>query len=158
MPPADIHHRAIEPSQLRVAPGIGLASMLVAACLPRLPVPSPPRDEPTAERAYDFRSKTRIGGEILTIDDVRSNDAAFSGLHMMMRAERGLISVHLGPRAFFDYNAIAFKVGDRLDITGIPTTYEGNPALVATALNRGDPPLRLPLGIPGDADGGAFVR
>ncbi|HEX9295511.1 MAG TPA: hypothetical protein VF881_06735 [Polyangiaceae bacterium] len=149
---------ATERSRPTIAAGVAIASVLISACLPRVPPPQPPRDEPTAERAYDFRSKTRVGGEILTIDDVRANDAAFGGLHVMMPAEYGVISVDLGPKAFFDSNAIALKVGDKLDITGIPATYHGNPTLLATAINRGDQALKLPERAPEQPDGAAVIR
>ena len=124
---------------------LGFAGVvMLGACLPKLPVPEPPRDDPKASRAYDFRSKTRIGGEILTIDDVRSDDVAFSGVHVMMKVDHGVVSVHLGPKEFFDSNAVAFEVGDMLDITGIPATYEGSPAVLATKIKKAGHEFVLP--------------
>jgi hypothetical protein len=125
-----------------------LSTVFATACLP-LPVPSPPREDPTTLRAYDFRSKTRMGGEILSIDDLRADDAAFSGLHITMRIEKGEVSVHLGPKEFFDSNVVAFRVGDSIDITGYPSSYKGKPALVATDVEKDGRQLRLPTrGVP----------
>jgi hypothetical protein len=120
-----------------------LSTALTTACLPKLPVPPPPREDPTTLRAYDFRSKTRIGGEILSVDDLRADDAAFSGLHVTLRVNQGEVSVHLGPKEFFESNVMAFAVGDSLDITGYPSTYQGKPAIVATELEKGGRQLRL---------------
>jgi hypothetical protein len=80
----------------------------------------------------------------LTIDDVRSDDVAFSGVHVMMKVEHGVVSVHLGPKEFFDSNAVALAVGDKLDITGIPATYDGAPALLATKIKKAGHELDLP--------------
>ena len=123
---------------------VALSTLLVTACLPKLPVPAPPREDPTTLRAYDFRSRTRIGGEILSIDDLRADDAAFSGLHITMRVEKGEVSVHLGPKEFFDSNVVAFAVGDSLDITGLSSTYKGKPAVLATEVEKDGRHLRLP--------------
>jgi hypothetical protein len=120
-----------------------LSTTLAAACLPKLPVPPPPREDPTTLRAYDFRSKTRIGGEILSVDDLRADDAAFSGLHVTLRVNQGQVSVHLGPKEFFESNVMAFAVGDSLEITGYTSTYQGKPAILATELEKGGRELRL---------------
>lgn len=92
---------------------------------------------------YDFRSATRIGGEVISVDDVRSSDAAFSGVHVLLRAEHGTISVHLGPRHFFDDPDIAIAPGDVLDVTGATSTYEGKPAFVAKTMRKGDKEVHL---------------
>jgi hypothetical protein len=123
---------------------VALSTVFATACLPKIPVPPPPREDPTTLRAYDFRSKTRIGGEILSIEDLRADDAAFSGLHITMRVNNGQVSVHLGPREFFESNVVAFSVGDSIDITGYPSSYQGKPAVVATEVKKGGRELRLP--------------
>src|SRR5438552_3415439 len=100
-----------------------IAVMFAAtACVPRPLPPEPPAD---AKGGYDFRSKSRIGGEVLSVDDVRASDAAFSGVHVLLRVERGTVSVLVGPRRFLDEAEWSVLPGDKLDVTGVSTTYDG---------------------------------
>jgi hypothetical protein len=54
----------------------------------------------------------RFGGEVVSVDDVRATDAAFSGLHVLIRAENGALSMHLGPKRFFDERDFSIMPGD----------------------------------------------
>jgi hypothetical protein len=87
---------------------------------------------------------TRFGGEVVSVDDVRATDAAFGGLHVLLRAEHGSVSVHLGPKRFFDDHDVSILPGDVLDVAGISTIYAGRPAIVATTVKKGNRELILP--------------
>jgi hypothetical protein len=125
---------------------VSIAFSLVLAlggCVPR-PLPPPEAPPWRGGGAYEPRSMTRFGGEVLSVDDVRATDAAFSGLHVMLRAENGAISVHLGPKRFFDERDFAIMPGDVLEVTGLLTDYRGDAAVVATGVKKGATELHLP--------------
>jgi hypothetical protein len=88
---------------------------------------------------------TRFGGEVLSVEDVRSTDAAFTGLHVLIRAERRAISVHLGPKRFFDERDLSIMPGDVLEVTGLMTEDRGSPTVLATIVKKGSAELRLPI-------------
>lgn len=114
--------------------GAGL-TICLCSCLPRR---LPPERPSWPGGPYDFRSTTRVGGEVLSVDDLRANDAAFSGVHVLLRAGQGTVSVHLGPRRFFDDPDVAIVPGDVVNVTGTPTSFEGKPAIVAKTMRKGD--------------------
>jgi hypothetical protein len=87
---------------------------------------------------------TRFGGEVLSVDDVRATDAAFSGLHVMLRTENGAVSVHLGPKRFFDERDFAIMPGDVLEVAGPLTDYGGDSVVLATEVKKGATELHLP--------------
>jgi DNA/RNA endonuclease YhcR with UshA esterase domain len=62
----------------------------------------------------------------------------------MMRAEDGTVSVHLGPKRFFDERDFAIMPGDALEVTGRLAKYRGDQVVVATAVKKGPAELRLP--------------
>jgi hypothetical protein len=55
---------------------------------------------------------TRFGDEVISVEDVRATDAAFCGAHALVRAEKGVVSVHLGPKRFFDERDLSIMPGD----------------------------------------------
>src|SRR4051812_29252421 len=113
------------------------------ACVPRrLPPPEAPPWRGAG--AYEPRSMTHFGGEVISVDDVRATDAAFSGLHALVRAEKGAVSVHLGPKRFFDERDFSIMPGDMVEVTGVVTQYGGDPAGLATAVKKGKAEVRLP--------------
>jgi hypothetical protein len=129
---------------LRLARAVLLSTALsMAGCMPR-PLPPPEAPPWRGGGAYEPRSMTRFGGEVVSVDDVRATDAAFSGMHVLIRAEKGTLSVHLGPKRFFDERDFAIMPGDVLEGTGLLTDYQGSPALLATTVKKGGTELTLP--------------
>jgi len=86
---------------------------------------------------------TRFGGEVMSVEDVRATDAAFSGLHVLVRVEKEAVSVHLGPKRFFDERDLSIMPGDVLEVTGLMTQYQGGPAVLATAVRKGSTEIRI---------------
>jgi len=129
------------PKWTRLCAMVGALVLGGTSCVPR---PLPPAPPPWAPASYDFRSVTRVGGEVLNVDDVRSTDATFSGVQVLMRADGGAISVQLGPRQFFEDRNASIAAGDRLDVTGFSATYQGKPTIVATSAKKNGRELLLP--------------
>ena len=116
-------------------------SVALIGCVPR---PLPPEAPPwRGHGAYDARSMTRFGGEVLSVEDVRATDAAFTGLHVLVRVEKEKVSVHLGPKRFLDERDLSIMPGDLLEVTGVLTQYEGSPAVLATAVKKGSTEVRI---------------
>ncbi len=88
---------------------------------------------------------TRFGGEVLSVEDVRSTDAAFTGLHVLIRAEQHAVSVHLGPKRFLDERDLSVMPGDVLEVTGFMTQDGGRSTVLATMVRKGSTEVRLPL-------------
>jgi hypothetical protein len=118
-------------------------ALVLQGCIPR-PLPPPEAPPWRGGGSYEPRSMTRFGGEVLSVDDVRATDAAFSGLHIMLRAENGAVSVHLGPKRFFDERDFAIMPGDVLEVTGALSDYQVEPVVLASVVKKGAWELRLP--------------
>lgn len=56
----------------------------------------------------------------------------------VLKTEQGNITVYLCPDWYLNQQKIPLKVGDRLEVTGSKVTMEGQPAIIAKNLKKGD--------------------
>jgi hypothetical protein len=77
-----------------------------------------------------------IAGTIKAVATFR--DAAGTvGVHLDLKTEDGLISVHLAPATFMGENNFSFYFGDQVEIIGNWTLLDGNAAVWAKAIRKG---------------------
>jgi hypothetical protein len=69
---------------------------------------------------------------------------------MTLKADQGVVYVHLGPQWYFDKQDLAINVGDTVEITGSKIMVDGNTLLLASSVKKGDKTwqFRDPQGYP----------
>lgn len=112
-----------------------------------------PMAGPMAGRGYDPATVQTVAGEIAEVR--RLDGRRGGGVHLMLTTSAGPLDVHLGPSWFVDQQAVKLAKGDRVEVTGSRVTVDGQPALVARLVKRGDAALTLrdEAGVPAWAGG-----
>lgn len=91
---------------------------------------------------YDPATEATVTG---TIESVQSITPAGGrgGLHLMLRAEGGVLEVDLGPSAFINGKGFEFATGDRVTVVGSRVRRTGGDVVIARQVTRGDQVLAL---------------
>lgn len=90
-----------------------------------------------ADHAYDPSSVitlTAIVDEVST----QSGRGGATGTHLILQAEDGPTTVHLGPASFLSEAGLVIDAGDTVTVTGSTTTVDGSQALIAREVRQGD--------------------
>lgn len=139
---------------------LALALSLVALTPPALAAPDRPGPRgpgpmagPMAGRGYDPATVQTVAGEVAEVR--RLDGPRGGGVHLTLTTAAGPLDVHLGPAWFVDQQALRPAKGDRVEVTGSRVTIDGQPALIARLVKRGDAALTLrdEAGVPAWAGG-----
>jgi hypothetical protein len=85
---------------------------------------------------YDGATETTIAGTIKAVVTFRDADGTV-GVHLDLKTEAGLVSVHLAPAMFMGESNVSFYAGDQVEIIGTRTRLDGNVAVWAKVIERG---------------------
>lgn len=69
---------------------------------------------------------------------------------MTLKADPGVLYVHLAPQGYFDKQDLAINVGDTVEITGSKIAVDDNTVFLASSVKKGDKTWQFldPQGIP----------
>ncbi len=93
-------------------------------------------------RTYDPKTVQTISGEVSEIHRVAPLRGMSEGLHALVRTEKGIIEVHLGPAWYLDHQDTQLAIGDRVEVRGSRVRLEGKPVLVAAQIRKGQATLQ----------------
>jgi hypothetical protein len=65
------------------------------------------------------------------------------GVHLMVRTEKEMISVHLGPGWYIENQDVKIAPRDKIEIKGSRVTFEGKQVIIAAEVKKGDDRLKL---------------
>ncbi len=94
-------------------------------------------------RMYDPKTVEIITGTVINVERITPIKGMSSGVHLMVRTEPETISVHLGPAWFIDNQDIMIEQDDKLEIKGSRIDFEGEPAIIAAIIEKGEQTLQL---------------
>jgi len=94
-------------------------------------------------KMYDPNTIETINGEVISVDTFTPTKGMSSGVHLMVKTDKGALSVHLGPVWYIENQDIKIEPKDKLEIKGSRVTYEGKPAIIAAEVKKGDEVLLL---------------
>jgi hypothetical protein len=66
-----------------------------------------------------------------------------SGVHLMVKTDKGTLSVHLGPAWYIENQDVTIEPKNKVEIKGSRITYDGKPAVIAAEIKKGDEILQL---------------
>jgi hypothetical protein len=95
------------------------------------------------ERLYDVRTFVSLSGEVASVGHFTPRGGAGRGAHLVLKTDQGTIPVHLGPEWYIDNQDLQIEPGNRITVTGSRIEYEGKPALIAAAVEKGEDALEL---------------
>ncbi len=125
-----------------------LVSTLILAAFVSLTITAFASAQPPAGRGkgmprYDKASEITVVG---TVEDVQSHQGrsmAGMGTHLTFKTDSGVLDVHIGPTAWLTDNHVEFAKRDRLEIIGSSVTIDGQKALIAREITKGDRKITL---------------
>ncbi len=94
-------------------------------------------------RMYDPRTVETISGEVERVDMITPMQGMSGGVHLIVKTDKGTVSVHLGPAWYLENQDVKILPKDSVAITGSRITFDGKPAIIAKEVKKGDEVLSL---------------
>jgi hypothetical protein len=91
-------------------------------------------------RMYDAKSVETVKGEVVSVDEM---NGMCSGVHLTLKTETELVSVHLGPSWFLNNQDLKVAKEDKVEIKGSRVQFDGKSAIIAIEVLKGDQVLKL---------------
>lgn len=111
------------------------------ACPGGCPGGGPGRGAGPGRHAFTQGATTQVQAEILDVERVARG--AHQGVHLAVAVGAERLDVLLGPDFYVDAQPLKLAKGDRIEVKGARTTYDGRSAIVAQEVRRGDQVLTL---------------
>jgi len=101
-------------------------------------------------RLYNPQTVETIFGAVAKVEKMIPIRGMVYGIHLIVKTDTEEISVHLGPGWFIENQDVEIKPGDTIEVTGSRIVYQGNPAVIAALVLKGEHMLMLrdELGFP----------
>ncbi len=109
-------------------------------------------------RMYDPKTVETVSGQVVTIEHVggKGGRGGGYGVHLVLKTDKEEVSVHLGPSWYLEKQGMKIETKDTIEVHGSRVTYQGQPAIIAATVKKGDQVLKLrdDNGVPAWAGGG----
>jgi hypothetical protein len=92
---------------------------------------------------YDVKTVETVRGEVMTVDRITPMHGMSASVHLVVKTDKGNVSVHLGPQWYLENQDVKIEPKDKLEITGSRVTVQGQPAIIAAEVKKGDEVLKL---------------
>jgi hypothetical protein len=94
-------------------------------------------------RNYDPATVATISGTVVTVERITPAKGMSNGVHLAVKTETGVESVHLGPAWYIDNQEVTIAPNDKVEVTGSRVTLDGKPAILAAEVTKGEDVLQL---------------
>lgn len=94
-------------------------------------------------RLYDAKTVETVKGTVESVDLITPMKGMSSGVHLNLKTDKETIPVHLGPSWYIENQDVKIEPGDSIEVTGSRVTFNGKPAIIASAVSRGEEMLKL---------------
>ena len=94
-------------------------------------------------RMYDPKTVETVTGDVVKVDRITPMRGMSSGVHLVVKTDKGDVSVHLGPQWYLENQDVKIEPKDKVVIKGSRVMLQGQPALIAAEVKKGDGVLRL---------------
>ncbi len=95
------------------------------------------------QRMYNPSTVETVSGTVESVDQFTPMKGMYYGIHVMLKTDKEVISVHLGPAWFINKQGLNIQKGDTIEVKGSRVTYQGQPALIAAEVKKGGNTLEL---------------
>jgi len=87
---------------------------------------------------YNAATETKARGVVQEVRDYYCPISDDQGTHLKLKTDNGLFEVHVAPARFLRSQEVKFNVGDTIEVLGSQLRYDGQDALLAREITRGD--------------------
>jgi len=94
-------------------------------------------------KMYNPKTVEAISGEVISVDKFTPLKGMSYGVHLIVKTDKGTISVHLGPAWYIENQDVKIKPKDKIEVKGSRITFDGKPAIIAAEVKKGQEVLRL---------------
>jgi hypothetical protein len=94
-------------------------------------------------RMYDPKTVETVSGEVVKVDRITPMRGMSAGVHLVVKTDKGDVSVHLGPQWYLENQDVKIEPKDKVEVTGSRVTVQGKPALIAAEVKKGGEVLKL---------------
>ena len=94
-------------------------------------------------RLYNTNTVETVSGEVIAVNHITPTNGMSYGVHLELKTEKEMVSVHLGPGWFIENQDITIEPKDKVEIKGSRVTFDGKPAIIAAEVKKGDEVLKL---------------
>jgi len=94
-------------------------------------------------RMYDPKTVETVSGEVVSVDRMTPMKGMSYGVHLMLKADKETVSIHLGPLWYIENQDIKIEPKDKVEVKGSRITFEGKPAIIAAEVKKGDEVLKI---------------
>jgi uncharacterized protein YcfJ len=95
-----------------------------------------------AQRNYDPKTVETVEAKVLSVEKTPSKHRGY-GVHLTVQTEKETISVHLGPSWYLEKQTPHIEANDTITVTGSRVTVDGQPAIIAAQVKKGNEVLKL---------------
>ena len=94
-------------------------------------------------RLYNPNTVETIYGSVVKVEKIIPIRGMIYGIHLIVKTNKENISVHLGPGWFIENQDIKIEPEDKIEVMGSRVVFEGNPAVIAALVIKGEQKLKL---------------
>ena len=94
-------------------------------------------------RLYDAKTVETVSGEVVRVDRVTPMRGMSAGVHLVLKTDKGDVSVHLGPQWYLENQDLKIEPHDRVEIKGSRVTVGGQATIIAAEVKKGSDTLKL---------------
>jgi hypothetical protein len=94
-------------------------------------------------RMYNPQTEETFRAEVLKLETFTLPRGRHTGIHLVVKTDKGTIPVHLGPSFFVEKQSITFAPQDKVEITGSRINPPRGPVIIAREVKKGDKVLKL---------------
>jgi hypothetical protein len=95
------------------------------------------------QKIYNPKTVETISGEVVSVDKITPMQGMNPGVHAVVKTDKEMISVHLGPEWYLENQDVEINPKDKIEVKGSRITFEGKPAIIAAEVKKGDEVLTL---------------
>jgi hypothetical protein len=92
---------------------------------------------------YDPAQAEITTGEIIAVKDIEFNRGRITGVGAELKTDSQTVLVYLGPHIYVDLQNVRINVGDTVEVKGVNVLLDGQQAVLAGEVRKGDDVLRL---------------
>jgi hypothetical protein len=95
------------------------------------------------QRMYNPATVETVSGTVESVDKIAPMKGMYSGIHLVLKTDKEILSVHLGPEWYMERLDTKIEKGDKIEVKGSRVSFAGKPAVIAAEVKKGDSVLVL---------------
>jgi len=95
------------------------------------------------KRLYDPNTEVTVSGTIQDVQQYTGRRGKWTGTHLVLKTDGGLLEVHAGPSSYIAEQQFSFTKGDTIEVVGSKVSIQGKETLLARTISKDAKTLTL---------------